>query len=352
MKKSMKAVLALVLAAVLLLSTVGCSSADKTWSAKYDGETLPIGSYIYYLAAAGTDAAGLVEDTEKSVLKQTVEGKDAEEWIREKAEYYVAYYFAVQKLMKERGLSLDEAAVQNAESAASSYWSQMGENLTAAGVAYSSFQKVIALQYEQDAIFISMYLEGGEKEVKDEELKEYFEDTYMSYSFAPSYMYYYDEDGKYNLLTEDEQAEVEASLQELLDKFNSGKIDKEKLIKELESEKYYTAVSAETETDVLFTDTIDKKDDTTEFGKALSETELGKATLYNTGAGLFYIIIKQDIKDKTENYLENTDKRNSLVGEYKGEEFSKFIEEEAKALQGSIEFNEAAIKKQKVSKFF
>ena len=89
MKKVVKSGIALLLAVLLTLSASGCVSQNNSWSAKYDGETLPIGVYIYYLSSAIRDAQELVEDSETSVLKQQVEGKDAETWIREKADFII-----------------------------------------------------------------------------------------------------------------------------------------------------------------------------------------------------------------------------------------------------------------------
>ena len=280
MKKSIISVLGVLLVLSLLLSSVGCSSEDDLWSAKYDGETLPIGVYIYYLATATNDAKGLVEDSEKSVLKQTVEDQDAEDWIREKAEYYISYYFAGQKLVKEKGITLTEEDLQNAESAASSYWAQMSDTMTDYGVAYESFKKVITLSYQLDRVFRSIYLEGGEKEVSDDEVTTYFEDNYVNYSYGLSYMYYYDENESYNLLSEDEQAEVEEAIQKQLDRFNNGEIDKEELEKELADEKYHTSMDlSDTENTFTFNDTVNKIDETSDISNAVAELEVGKAGL-------------------------------------------------------------------------
>ena len=351
MERSVKGFVALLLAAILLLGAAGCVSENNTWSAKYDGETLPIGVYIYYLSSAIKDAQELTEDKETSVLKQTIEGKDAETWIREKADYYTAYYFAAQKQMKDRGLSLDEADLRNAEAAASSYWAQLSTDMTEFGISYESFKKVITLQYQVDKVFRSVYLEGGEKEMPEEEIRTYFEENYVNYSYAPAYMYYYDEQNSYHLLTEDEQAALKEAIQGVLDQYNSGKMTREELEEELAKEEYHTSSGTASETEFQFYTSVSKNNPDSVVGEALATLEDGQAGLADSGSGLVYVLIREDIREETDNYMADESKRYSLVAEAKGDEFSDYMEEQALALQGDIVMNESLLKKQRLSKF-
>ncbi len=96
--------IAAVLAGVLLLSaSFSCASEDMTWAAKSGDVTMPIGTYIYFPPLPVMMPPNWWRMRETPVLEQQVEDKDAETWIRDKAEYYVRYYFTILKMMEDRG---------------------------------------------------------------------------------------------------------------------------------------------------------------------------------------------------------------------------------------------------------
>ena len=96
MKNFAKRAAALLLAVVLTFSLAGCYNENMSWAAKCGDDTLPIGSYIYYLSTAYNEAASRI-DTETKVLKSELDGKDAETWIRDRAMKYVNQYFFIEQ---------------------------------------------------------------------------------------------------------------------------------------------------------------------------------------------------------------------------------------------------------------
>ena len=81
------------------------------------------------------------------------------------------------------------------------------------------------------------------------------------------------------------------------------------------------------------------------------EAEIGKAAAvdYST-AGIYYILFKDDIKDQSVTYVADESHRQALVREMRQDDFDELVEKTGESLE--IEFNEKAMAKQDVSKFF
>lgn len=350
MKKTLKTVISLVLAAVLLFALAGCRSSELSWSAKYDGETLPIGTYIYFLAYSASEASSKAEDSETEVLKQQIEGQDAETWIRERAIFYLRNYFAVQKLMKDRGLTLSDTELQQAKSTASSYWAQMSATMDSYGVAFTSYEKTVQEQVAISKLFEAIYGEDGEIETPLSEMKEYVESNYYSYHYAIIGFYVETEDGGSERLTDDALKAATAEIDGWVEDYNSGKIDKDGFVALYTASPYFFNEGVEAE-DYKLSETIGQMDETTDFGSALKETEVGKAVVVDySSSGIYYIIFKDDIKDQSATYLSEANNRSALIAEMRQDDFDELVDETGKALE--IEFNEKAFKKQDLKKFF
>ena len=122
MKKYLKSALALLLAAALCLGFAGCYSENNTWSAKYGNETISIGTYIYFLNTAYARAASMV-NSDQEVLKSTIEGKPAEEWIREQAKQSIQTYCYYQEQLNALGITLSEEDEANVNDLTEYAWS-------------------------------------------------------------------------------------------------------------------------------------------------------------------------------------------------------------------------------------
>ena len=73
---------AMLLTGAITLSCAACSGEDTAWIMRNGELEMPAGAYINSLIESYYEASSLVEDSEKDVLKQQIDGKDADEWKR------------------------------------------------------------------------------------------------------------------------------------------------------------------------------------------------------------------------------------------------------------------------------
>ena len=216
--KSLKKILSIIVAAVLVLSIVGCTpvSLSKQWSYEYNDSTLSekldIGVYIYALYDAYTAAESFAQESDKYVDGESfmdIEITDddgnkaiAKDWIKSKAEEIVSNLIAIDYLVKEKGAKWDATAMANAEAEAKEYWDigyvygdyyqipAQKKTLEPYGISFESFLYVTnAANVKQTALFGKLYDKGGLEEVADDELTEYFTKEYLGYSYLPIDMY-------------------------------------------------------------------------------------------------------------------------------------------------------------------
>lgn len=181
------------LAAITVL-TSACSGGDATWSYQSGDLKAPTGLYIIYminaasqaeekLAEENADNAEYEDPTYKDLLKTTVEGKDASQWIQEDAQQKLKEYFAVEQKFQEEELTLDEENQANVQVSAENTWQTYGEFYETNGVAQSSMELQMANSLKRESLFYHYYGEGGSNEVSDQELKDLFAKDYAKVEF-------------------------------------------------------------------------------------------------------------------------------------------------------------------------
>lgn len=334
--KKIKQMAALLLAAVMLTTTAACSS-DKSWAAKNDSLTVPIGSYIYYLFSAYSSAASQVTDSTKSVLEQTIDDKDASTWIREKALNSTKSLFVIDQKMKDLNLTLSDEEKATIESDTDSAWSSYQSMLEGYGISKSSF-KLSAIEFgaKYQKVFEATYGEGGPKEVSDDELKDFFEKNYTDFSYVMRKLYATDENGSLSLLSDEEKENAEAEFDDYASKINAGTMTLEQAADAYKSVDSTAAVQNET----INLNSYDVSDD---LKQLLDGMEAGETKAAELSDGYLYILVtKGDITKKTEEMLSNADSRKNLLIDYKAQEFSDEISEEADSMT-DITLNEKAI---------
>lgn len=181
----LKRLTASLLCVAMLAGMTACSGADKTWAAKTNEKTLPIGVYIYYEYLAYQNASSKVEDSTKPVLEQKVENTDATEWIKKKALDYTKLLFVIDDKMKELKLSLTDAETKEITSTAASQWTSYSSTLEGYGISKESFTTATAEFNTKSAkVFNAIYGEKGSKAVSEADLKAYFEKNYTDFSYV------------------------------------------------------------------------------------------------------------------------------------------------------------------------
>ncbi len=375
--KNFTKLLAVVLAMVIALSTAACSLTPQ-WSYKEGDTELAIGVYIYALYSAysqaqsyaqqteGYDSEAGTYDGEKSFLKVQITDDDgvtatADQWISDQADKTLRNLIAVEHEYNRLGATLDQATIQGYQSTAKEYWdygpyySMYGEQYISPykdifeplGVSYESFEYFYVSSAKQQAVFDLLYADGGEKGVNDEELTTYFTENYTSYTYFSSNLYTSesttDENGAESsvnvALSDSEISKYEKNYKGYVSSLNSGsKVSDvtDKFMKDYELENDPSVSNVE----VMADSTIGE-----DLVKAINELEEGKASYKKIGeenTQVMYLFYKEPIADQIKSYIGDSTNRASVLQNYKGEEFSSYIEELAKSL--NIEINKAVSK--------
>lgn len=167
-------------------SSSGTQAVSNVWIAKNENATVSEGMYRYYLASAYSAANNYREDYSKSVFDQQIEGKSAEEWIRDQALNSVKNQLMINDLMKEYKLtvSADDALLATRQS--DSYWSDsrvqqllQGYGITKEDVKDGRFD----FEVKNTTVFEHLY-STGDKAVSDEELERYLKEHYTAFRYV------------------------------------------------------------------------------------------------------------------------------------------------------------------------
>lgn len=349
-KKRIRPFFAFLLIFCLLFTAVGCSGNDNSWAAKKGDTTIPIGVYLYFLSSACNEAADLVEDPSKDVLKQTIEDLPAETWIRNRAVFHLNYYLTALQLAQERELSLTAEEKASALSASTTSFNQYKDLMDEYGISLSSYS---AAYMEQtlllDKLFFSIYGEDGEQAISDKDLEAYFEDSYTYYKYITKTLYNY-VNGTYTVMTEEEMAEAKKEFDDYLAEFNAGTMTMDDIVDAYEATPSYQMFKTEDAKSAL-SESVTNFSDTDKIGIALSSIKPGQAAVvdYSSAYSSYFLVFKMDIRDKTEEWMDSN--RDTILADFKSEDFKQFIEDNFSNLT-DVTLNESALNSIKLSKFF
>ncbi len=205
--KKITRILAVILVAVMVFSFTACSN----WVVKGGGETVPKGIYAlrmisaFYMAEVELDLEEAL--TTKELLKKEIDGVSAEEWIKDFTLEAVKKYIAVEKEFKRLELKLSDNSIAYAKSMAASQWKTYQFTYAKNGISLETLENANINSRKESVLFWELYGEGGEQEVTDSQIEDFFEENYFTINeiLLPKK----DEDGK---------VYDEAKLQELRDK--------------------------------------------------------------------------------------------------------------------------------------
>ena len=334
------------LLALLLAATTAACSGDKSWAAKDDGLTVPIGAYIYELYSAYGSATSAVPDSSKPVLGQKIDGKDAETWIRGKALDDMKSIFVIDRKMKELGLSLTADETKSIQSTADSGWQQAQSTLEKYGIAKSSFQIAYADYYTKyGKVFDAVYGKGGSKEVSDADLKSYFEKNYTDFSYLILPLYKTDSSGNTTDLSDADKKKAEKEFDDYAAKIKSGEMTMRQAADAYKASSKATDDPLQSGTVALGTDTS-YPDSMKKLIEPLKNGEVKTGEL--TGYYTYILVQKNDVTKKTDDQLKNN--RKGILSEMKGKEFSDGIDKEAGSLTG-LTLNDKALNSYNPSMF-
>lgn len=339
MRNVLKKALCLCLALCLAVSCGACYSEDNTWAARHGDDTMPIGSYIYYLSSAYTDAGNRVSANDK-ILEGTIDGKASKEWIKERALAYIGAYYYICDKFDELGLSLTEEDLNAINNGATTYWSYYKDGMEAMGISEESFRRAYAEHnVRAQLVLTAMYGEGGEKAVPESELRDYYLGEYDSYEYMYVSKSKMDEDGNSVAITDEEAVDLVDALEDLCDRVNDESITMAEAYNE------YSQISMTTPTHEA-PGAVKKGQAHPNISGALPDMEDNEARVIEVDTGV-YLLQKLSVEEHFDTLMEDESQRTSLLAEYKGTEFNEDAMEQGKALNG-VEVNEKAINAIKV----
>ncbi|MBR5559619.1 MAG: hypothetical protein IKU72_05180 [Oscillospiraceae bacterium] len=175
-----KRMLAMVLAVMMVLTIAGCSGSKEA-----DGVVATCGDrsmngalYMRFLLDAYTLADTYKEESGVNVLKTTVEGVDASQWIRDTVRSDVARYFAVMEQFEKTNMEFTDEDQTYVDDYAASMMEQYAYIFEANGIDLEALEDYYEYNIKSMALFDYYYGQGGEKEVPIEEVKAEMRKTY------------------------------------------------------------------------------------------------------------------------------------------------------------------------------
>ena len=283
----LKKVSSVALCAAMTLSLASCSSnlggADTSYGAEIDGYKVPAGVFIAMQLNAYYDAMNYVEPTEETAdetaettaaeteasteaaeettttafTDKVIEGKSVEEWINDEATKSMQEYVAVENKFDELGLSFQNNEKEKATVYLDSLWEYYGSMYEDMGISKNSELLISLNSTKKSMIFDYYYGVGGEKEISEEEVKNYLTENNSRINYIKMEL----KDGEGNLLKSDGKAEIMEMAEGYVDRIKNGE-DMNTVGNEYE--KYYDALveaAAET-TDDGSEDTSDTAEET------------------------------------------------------------------------------------------
>ena len=213
----LKKVTAAAAASAIALSMASCGK-DTTWGAEIDGTRLRAGILIYYQSSALSEAYGYMGEDDENVLDITIEDLPAREWINNKAVESMRKFAAVENKFDELGLAFENKEDELVKINAEQWWGYIGSYYEEAGVSQQSYFDIGINSEKQNAIFKYYYGEGGEKEIPEEEIKDYLRENYARIKYIEMPL----KDGEGNILKSDGKADVLKMAEEYIERAKNG----------------------------------------------------------------------------------------------------------------------------------
>lgn len=369
--KNFTKLLAVILCMVIALSTSACSLKPQ-YSYKTDDTELAIGVYIYALYSAYSQAESLAQETESydaeagtydgsdSFLKVQITDDDgvtatADEWITNEADKTLRNLLAIEHEYNRLGATMDETTVESYKASAKEYWdygpyySLYGEQYISPysdifeplGVSYESFEYFYLASAKQEVVFDLLYADGGEKGVDDEELTKYFTENYTSYTYFNTNMYEVkdatNDEGETvseNVaLSDSELKKIENNFKGYADSLSGGK-KLDDVVSEFMKDYELESDPSSSNVEIMDNSVIGE-----DLVNAINELSEGKATYKAIGeenSQVMYLFYKGKIADQVDEYIKDATNRESILQNYKGEEFTSYIDELANSLDIEI----------------
>ncbi len=331
-----KKIIGVIVAAVMVLSLVGCSTNEGTENILTVGEReLGAGIYVGYLLDYYTSAGYQV--MEDNIWDGIIDEKSVEDYIRDNAIDSVKRHIAIDMMYDEMGLVLSEETNALIERDIENLKSYTGDYYYKNGCGDESLESLIALEHKLAEMFIDIYYEDGTDAVPDAEKTEYYEDNYAEYRIMT---FYYSDIN--NVPLEDDAKEEVNEIAESYYERAQGDEDFDELAAEATEEMaaYIGAEDRYTEYDTENSYKVIKSDDTAndpELVEAIFDAQELVTEIYY-GDTAVYVFQKNSL-DRDENLRDALEA--DIIASLRNEEFDAKIDEYEESLD--IVMNEAAV---------
>ena len=386
-KKQTKKIVALLLIAVMLFSITACTQANAI-ALEIDGVEIGSGLYLHYVFNARQEWQTKIREEspeikEDDIFKAELDGKKFDDWTTDRAVEMSVRYAAIEIEFDRLELELTEEALANIKSNVSYSWGENQRLFVHNGVREPSLELFYANYEKHNILFEKYFGKDGIEEVKDKELRKYFNENFVDIDFIMFSATEYDQEGNPITLEEEEQEKKLKDFNKKADKYvkrinttkdtftkvndeynaelkaeeEAAKKAAEEAAKAAEEESGIPAMDGEIDPEtgepiieptdpadpaeeeaeqeppsnrmVIFTGDVeeDGEEEEEETGdaelmKAIADDKnLGKAFKVDLGTEI-YVFYKYDVTKKKSNF---TDKREEALLKYKTEDFSDKI---------------------------
>ncbi|HZJ78528.1 MAG TPA: hypothetical protein VFD52_07015 [Clostridia bacterium] len=313
MKKLVCAVLCICVFCTVFIS---CANNGKATVLNISGQSVSDEVFVFFLDKVSSSPKdySLTNDSTQDEYVQATKRLCAE-------------YFALNTEFEEQGLKLDAEHKTKTAETVSNKWRMSSQYFNAIGVSKQTLTKIYTSNEKKEILFLSLYNEGGSREVDEKQLKDYFFENYISFRAINGYLTTTDEQGNTVSLSKEEQEATRTRFKNMIIQINNGQtID--------EVGEAYSKEQASTST--ASTVSVLKKD-SSEYPKGffekVSQLEYEVPTVVEAEDYIF-LVMRTDLSEHEEEDFCNY--RNSCLKTLKSEDFDRFILDVA----NSYEINE------------
>lgn len=166
---------------IMLFIFCSCNQSATKTIMTIGNTDVPAGIYIMYINSAISELETEIEEAEFEGDKWDfeIDGKKADQWVKDKALQYTLELIAVEREFEKRGLSFTTDEQGNIDYITGYYWSRYGGYYESLGISYTSFERVQKGSHLSQKILLSQFGEDGTEPISDEDLIAYMNENYM-----------------------------------------------------------------------------------------------------------------------------------------------------------------------------
>lgn len=317
---------------------ISCAAGqDYKWVVKIDGREIPPNMFVTAQMQSYIEAQMIVVgEGGRNVMESEINGVPAEQWINEKSIQHLKNFCFIEKEFDKRGLVISDEAEDFLNTFGKSGWENISRIYEENNIPMEYYLQYLDHLCKEQMVFNDIYMDGGEKEVSEEEINRYLCQRLCRVSvFTLSKT-----DSEERPLPEDDLRRLKRHVEDTVDAINKG-LDiqtaarqSRRRLAEISGAEYDRQRESSVKTFYLNSNNIDA---VPVFTNELFCQKEGRCIYYETDEN-FYICQKVDFESDNEEYFQL---KQSVVNKIKADEFQKFIRDSCDAMQ--VEINQKAL---------